>query len=674
MRVGDQVRFEDRVHSVVGLEGTLVRLADADGAVIVLQLPHLQMSEGFRILGHAERLSLPQPSRLAGATAEAVRAAEWWEEHLHEVLTGMIPSAEAGARPRHEYDPAVHTLAARERAKAAELAALGVPGCSERTLRRKRKRYEEHGLAGLLDRRGDGGVPLTARCDQRVVAALRQALAEAVDESSKTVEFFRWRTQRILAAEHGEGVVAMPSRATFYRLFAKVDAGGHATGSAATRRSLANRPEDPFSGVTADRPGELVQIDSTPFDVAVLLDAGVPGRVALTGMVDLATRTVLAAVLRPTTKSVDASLLLARAVTPEPMRPGWSQALSMARSVLPHRPLTDIDQRLEHAAARPVIVPELIVCDRGAVFLSRNFRASCRTLGISVQPAHPGTPTDKPHIERTLESVSTMFCQFVAGHLGRSAEMRGSDIEGGPLWSLLQMQELLDEWLVARWQNHRHDGLRDPAAPGRAFTPNEKYAALVAAAGYVPVALSGDDYVELLPACWRTIGAGGIKVNHRRYDCAELNPLRRQDSGDRVHRGLWEIHHDPYDVSRIWVRHPQDGWITVPWRHLSTVPGPFGELAWDHARRELPDGSEQERAAAVAALLDRAHRGPPGPGSKRRDRVAARTRAAAREAIPAPEPEHDHDAGESEAAPEQESAEVIPLGLFDPLEDPWRRR
>jgi hypothetical protein len=97
----------------------------------------------------------------------------------------------------------------------------------------------------------------------------------------------------------------------------------------------------------------------------VMLDDGIPGRVELTGMIDLATRTITAAVLRPTTKSVDASLLLARTVTPEPMRPGWAEALSMARSVLPHARLLELDQRLQHAAARPVIVPETIVCEHG---------------------------------------------------------------------------------------------------------------------------------------------------------------------------------------------------------------------------------------------------------------------------------------------------------------------
>ncbi|WP_344634218.1 Mu transposase C-terminal domain-containing protein [Kitasatospora cystarginea] len=507
--------------------------------------------------------------------------------------------------------------------------------------------------------------------------AIEAVMTESIAQSSRSVAYFRWRVERLLDERHGPETVPMPSRSAFYRLFSELGSGRHITGSARTRRSLAGRPDGPFGQVTAVRPGEIMEIDSTPFDVLVMLDEGVPGRVELTGMVDLATRSVTAAVLRPTTKSVDASLLLARTLTPEPMRPGWPDALRMARSVLPHRHLLEVDQRLEHSAARPVIVPESIVCDRGNAFLSRNFRASCRALGISLQPAHPGTPTDKPHVERTLESVSTMFCQFVAGHLGNSPEARGTRIEEGPLWSMAQLQELLDEWIVAKWQNRPHEGLRDPAAPGRMFTPNEKYATLVAIAGYVPVALSGDDFVELLPTQWRKIGARGIKINHRIYDCAELNLLRHQSSGVREQDGRWEIHHDPYDVTRVWVRQ-RSGWITVPWRHLSTVPGPFGELAWDHVRREMPEGTEAELAAAVAALLDRAHAGPPTKKTSpdRARRTVARTRAGTRPTIPL-DLEPDMPAASSPVDPPEEDAplaKVIPLDLFDPLEDPWSKR
>ena len=109
-------------------------------------------------------------------------------------------------------------------------------------------------------------------------------------------------------------------------------------------------PDGPFGRREANAPGELMEIDSTPLDVLVRLSDGVVGRVELTALVDVATRTVTAAVLRPTTKAPDASVLLARTVTPEPMRPGWPQAMVMAESALPFRRLLGIDERLRHAA------------------------------------------------------------------------------------------------------------------------------------------------------------------------------------------------------------------------------------------------------------------------------------------------------------------------------------
>ncbi len=200
-----------------------------------------------------------------------------------------------------------------------------------------------------------------------MLQALGLAIEEATERSTRTAGYFYWRVQQLLAAEHGAGAVPMPSRATFYRLFDRLSQGRHTTGSARTRRSLANRPDGPFGELAACRPGELVQIDSTKLDVLVLLEKGVPGRVELTGTVDLATRSIPAVVVRPSTKSVDAALLLARTLTPEPMRPGWAEALAMSRSVLPHRRMLALDQRLEHAAARPVIAP--VISSRASVQL-----------------------------------------------------------------------------------------------------------------------------------------------------------------------------------------------------------------------------------------------------------------------------------------------------------------
>ncbi|WP_329160600.1 Mu transposase C-terminal domain-containing protein [Streptomyces anulatus] len=621
---------------------------------------------------------VPPTARIAEFPKKAADQARWWEGHILEVLHGLPPDAPQGAVPRTEFDPKLHSLADRERAKAAELTATGHPVTAS-GIKQRRQRYHRDGLVGLADGRSAKKLPDFGQIPRAVVEAMRQAIAETANASSRTIRFTIWRTEQILASREDADSIELPTERTLYRLFEKLATGTHTTGSATTRRSLHARPAGPFGEVPAIAPGELMQIDSTPLDVLVRLDDGIAEKVELTALVDIASRSITAAVLRPTTKAADASALLARSITPETMRPGWPEALRMSRSVLPHQRLLALDERLEHAAARPAIVPETIVCDHGKVFISHNFRASCRFLGISLQPTHKASPFEKGVIERTLSSVATLFAQFVAGYTGRSVDRRGRHLENGPLWSLPELQSLLDEWIVAVWQNRPHDALRDPDAPKRAFSPNEKYAMLLESCGYVPAPLSGEDYVELLPERWHAINAYGIRINRRTYDGPELNPLRRQHSGVAEKKGLWEIHYDPYDVSRIWVRDRRgesDRWITVYWRHLHRVGVPFGEMAWDHARQQAPrNGSEAQIADAVAALLKRAHDGPPDekdPPAKRprRDRrVAARTRATTSgRQIPDPPTE-----GEPMDEDRDTSlAEDIPLGLFDPLADPWR--
>ncbi|MCX4968057.1 Mu transposase C-terminal domain-containing protein [Streptomyces sp. NBC_00654] len=681
--VGQRVRFEGQVRGVLEVTARAAVLEDAEAPHRVVALIDLFETADFEILFQPERMPLPQSGLLETFAPEVMKRALWWEGHVLEVLHGLPPGAEPGTPPRPGYGPGT-SVTSRQKAKAAELTALGHE-IKTGAVGLRRRRYTEEGLVGLArlvdhrsvrKRKEFGDVP------DAVVEAMRQAIKEGVETSTRNGAYLIWRTGEIIR-ENGGNLAELPSRRTLYRLVAKLTVGTHATGSAVTRRSKAHGAAAPFGELTVSAPGEVMQIDSTPLDVMVRLDNGVVGKVELTGMIDVATRTLAAAVLRPTTKSVDASVLLARTVTPELMRPGWVDALKMSRSVLPHARMLTLDERLEHAAAKPVIVPEMIVCDHGKVFVSRNFRASCRFLEIDFQPTHKGSPFEKGHIEKMLGSVATMFAQFLPGYTGRNTDHRGRHPERENLWALPELQELLDEWIVAHWQNRPHEGLRDPDHPGRLFTPNQKYAALVEACGYVPVALSGQDYVELLPAAWRAVNSYGIRINNRTYDAPELGPMRRRDSGVTAKRGLWEVHRDPYDVSRVWVRnHRGEGeWIQATWKYLNRAPVPFGDLAWDHVSHQLPKATEEELAKAVSALLTRAHAGPEQPAANNRKakrskadrRVTARTKATTpAAAMPPPRPET-QPSPEPPAEDEETMAEVIPLGIFDPLEDPWRR-
>ena len=459
LAVGGEVGLRGSSYTITALAGGTVALAGVTGEVLAVPVAELLTDASFTVLTPRARAPLPARGVLDGLPAEVAGRALWWERHVSEVLTGVPAGSPPGTVAHAEYDPVRVSLRQRELSKVAELRAAGEQ-VSLATVGRMRRRYRSGGLLGLVDgrlRRGIGG-----SVDGRVITAIEKAVAGETDRSTGTVTRLRRRVAQSLAAEHGiDPAQIMPPRATFYRLAAQISAGRHTFGSAPTRRSLAQRPDGPFGAVTVLRPGEWCPVDSTPLDVRVVLDDGVVDRAELTMMVDVATRTIAAAVLRPTTKAVDASLLLARALTPEPMRPGWPDALRMSRSVLPHERLVGVDERLAHAAARPVIVPETVVCDHGMVYLSQAFQAACRAMGVNFQPTHEGSPWEKGTVERTFASIASLFAQYVAGYTGRSVDRRGKNAGQDAAWSLAELQDLLDEWIVAHFSD------RPAVCPGR---------------------------------------------------------------------------------------------------------------------------------------------------------------------------------------------------------------
>lgn len=674
LSIGQDIELHGIRYQVNAFEGGAVILSSAGSAPAIIKLGALYADPSFKILEQPKtHRRITGSSPLFESLPRAVQdRARWLEGHITEVLDGVALNEESGCEPRSEYNITVHSLRQRELSKCAELKRLGEE-ISFSTFQRLRIAYEREGIIGLTDQRLTRATPLRGQTDPRVVEALQTVLERNIHESSGTLDRLIRQVRLQLEEDYGIGVVPVPSRTTFHRLVNRLVQGKHATGSARTRRTLAQQPETPFSSVYPVRPGELMQIDSTPLDVAIELDDGIIGRAELTALVDVATRTISAAVIQPTTKAVDAALLLARCLTPEMMRPGWPEAISMAASALPYHSMRNIDERLEGAADKPVITPETIVCDHGKAYLSNTFKTACRSLGISIQPAHPDTPTDKSVIERTLQSVGTLFCQYVTGYLGASVERRGKNAEAKAVYSLIEMQDLLDEWIVTAWQNRPHEGLRDPLSPQRMFTPNEKYAALVSVSGYVPVPLGPDDYIELMPAQTRAINSYGIKVRHRVYDSPELNPYRGQKSGIKALKDRWEIRWDPYDVSRIWIRNPDErGWITAFWRHLHAAPQPFGEDIWERGRQIAANRTERiptEEAikAAVDGLLTRAAKAPHNAKnlSARDQRMVAKNKATSKPDWTPPQADDSTTALPADEAVDEKFAKVIPLKIYD---------
>ncbi len=59
--------------------------------------------------------------------------------------------------------------------------------------------------------------------------------------------------------------------------------------------------------------------------------------------------------------------------------------------------------------------PETLVVDHGKAFLSAHVIGVCARLGISIQPAQPHKPTDKPTVERFFKTLREGLIQHLPG-------------------------------------------------------------------------------------------------------------------------------------------------------------------------------------------------------------------------------------------------------------------
>lgn len=348
-------------------------------------------------------------------------------------------------------------------------------------------------------------------------------------------------------------------------------------------------------------PGESMEIDSTPLDVMTILPNGDVARAELTTVIDVATRSLCAWIIKPRgTKAVDAVELLARTMTPMRVQPGFEERMAMVQSILAGSISLSDDEVGESIAAKPVIKPHSLTVDRGKVFVSDTFMRACARLGIQVVKASPYTPTDKPHVERTFATINSLFTQYLPGYVGKNPAFKGKDPTKEPLLTLDQVRALFDHWVVCIYQNRPHDGLRLPLMPRKLLSPNEMYVALAEVYPQEAVTFTRDDYVGLMPMTWRTIKRDGITLEGLRYDSPALNPFRSVKSGNKRANGKWEIRYDPHDLTRIWLRVPDESlFVEVTWVYADLLDESFGIEMLQAARR----GIDQREPKQVDLLL-----------------------------------------------------------------------
>ncbi|WP_159043917.1 transposase [Streptomyces sp. NRRL S-1521] len=572
-----------------GLVEGRVYLAADDGATGCVLATALVSAAGFRVVGQADPETLAAEEWAALPVAARERALAW-QRHIREIETGLPGGPGSGGAPRLEYDPRRFTLAEREHAKAAELAALGWRGVSRVTVQRMRLNYHRQGLLALVDGRSLRRRAGTGRADERVVAAVLEALRLCRGRRATTVKQIIERAEQIVAQRHGRGRVKLPARASMYRLVKALSDPAEPPGSPA--RTATGRWR--ASGAPpALRPAERVQVATAALGVPVVGEDGLAVAVSVTAAVDGATGCVLAAVVHDRQAvPVQLPVLLAEMAVPCVVRPGWREMLRAAHESLPGR-LMGVEARLEAAAVRPVAVPETLVFDPATAAAGSWLLSVCESLGVSLEAV--SARQEGRAVAETVRRLAGLFTRHAAAVAAAVAAAArpagpGGDGPGQPpgVLGMLHLQDVLDEWITAVWHTRLQETLRHPLMPGAVLCPREMWQVLLGAAGVLPLPLGARHFAELLPARRHAVTEAGVRLGRRRYDAACLDEHRGR-SCPTTDDGRWEVHHHPYDVRQVHIRLPD---------------GELHPLAWTdsaHSLRPLDATVRQRTAQTVAA-------------------------------------------------------------------------
>jgi putative transposase len=653
LALGQWVTFEYEDHQIVGFTGSAVRLRAQSGDMQVIATATLISDSTFDDHPSCNTSSSP-PAPAAPTRGHRSDDPGWdtealWEDlspadrgaaleleaHLLEVLTGFKcgePGPDQAPRPQYSLQ---HPLKDRVEAKAVEL------GSTSRRIWYLIRRYRDHGARGLVDERKLRGSNPLARLDSRIIdAVLQQAVYEEA-ESTGTMKRFARRVQNRLDTAHGAGAVALPSESTFRRAVELLLPGRYTFGLAKTRQTTANQPDYTFGHVVAYRPGEIVMIDTSWLDVYAY-DPVVDDEVEcdITIALDLYSRSLLGWRITPLgTKAIDIGLIVADAMTPEPMRAGWPESLRYSMMQIPPQRRMHIDERLAAAAARPVIYPETLLVDHGNPYQSDVVRRACTGLGISFSSARKRQPTDKPEVEAVFRTIRLQFSEHIAGYKGSDVARRGRNPQKQARWTIPELEEFFAEYVVAVYQCSWHEGLTLPGYPGQRLSPNQAYELGVARAGYVTCPTDPTLYFQLMPIAWRKIHPDGVQINYLTYDADILYRYRNAMSLYRNHNGRWPIRYDPRNLLHAYFCDPHDGhWHLLRWTQALTEHQPFTDNTLREITRLVSDrgkrGVEQNEIAAALLNLQNRMDAPESWTSRDRRRAirdADRARAAARD-------------------------------------------
>ncbi|KAB1141159.1 transposase [Streptomyces luteolifulvus] len=587
LRPGLPLSFDGERFTVVEVTGRRVLLQQASGE----KAPAWRQVDVSMLLSHPSTqiltaVPVEEPAaaaRLGGLSDEEDDELTVRVRHVQEVLTGyQLGSSELALEGEPRPDYALGTaLLHRYAAKAAEL------GVGESTVRRWVAAVRKSGPAGLVSERRVRNV--LDRADPRWVEMARSVLAGHVTSSRPVRKLVLLEIEERLAREHGCGAVPIPAKTTGYELLRELEKGTNAfEGSTKGKRSIANRPQGVYGRLRATRPGEYVVLDTNRLDVFAMEPVTCRWvQCELTVAMDLYSRVITGLRLTPvSTQSVDVASVLFETVRPRETPGDGCEPLPYCG--VPSTVVVDAEQLVDRDGqpVLPSVAAESIIFDHGKIYVSNHIQSVCTKLGISLQPARPYTPTDKP-VERWFRTLNQGLLAALPGYKGSDVHSRGEAVEEEAFFFLDELEAVIREWITRIYHRRRHRGLAVPEVAGLELSPLEMFEHGVTRAGPLRIPARPHLALEFLEEERTTIQHYGVEIHGLRYNGKALDKYRNRPSPYRgVNAGKWPIAVDRGDITKVYFQDLQTHrWHTLDWEHAAALNGPVSREALVYARR-----------------------------------------------------------------------------------------
>ena len=99
-------------------------------------------------------------------------------------------------------------------------------------------------------------------------------------------------------------------------------------------------------------------------------------------------------------------------------------------------------------------LPKELVIDNGKPFKNNRIQSFCRCTGIKLHVCNPGSPQEKPHIERAFGTLTGKLFRKLCGYSGNSISTRPNEI--GVRYTRKEAQKILDDYIDGTYAEAVH--------------------------------------------------------------------------------------------------------------------------------------------------------------------------------------------------------------------------